>query len=169
MTGLIIGGVEDTAGIGVPSVIETWIDELDGERNRGINVLKSRGMGHSNQVREFLIGSDGVQIRDVYAGDRGVLMGSARRSQEARDRAEATGQAVALASQRRRLAQRRTALEAQIASLRAQLEAETLELSSEIDAAERRELQVEHDRTTLADARRDCGDASRNAGDQVTR
>ena len=92
MTTLIRSSFEERAGLGVSSVIDTWIDvsnlELDGERNRGVNVLKSRGMGHSNQVREFLITSDGIDIRDVYAGERGVLMGSARRSQEARDRAD---------------------------------------------------------------------------------
>ena len=172
MTTLVSGRIEGAGGLGISSLIDSWIDvsnvELDGERNRAINVLKSRGMGHSNQVREFLITSDGVQIRDVYAGERVVLMGSARRSQEARDRAAATKQAVALESQRRRLAQRRAALEAQIAALRAQLEAETIELSSEIDAAERRELQVDQDRTSLAAARRDLGDAPGGAIDKAT-
>jgi len=173
MTTLIRGSLEDEAGVGISSLIDTWIDvsnlELDGERNRGINVLKSRGMGHSNQVREFLITSQGVQIRDVYTGDRGVLMGSARRSQEARDRAEATVQTVAVKSERRRLEQRRVALEAQTAALRAQLETETLELSSEIEAAERREQQVELDRSALAAARRELGDDSGNASSRVGR
>ena len=171
MTTLLRGSFEEQAGLGVSSVIDTWIDvsnlELDGERNRGINVLKSRGMGHSNQVREFLITSNGIEIRDVYAGERGVLMGSARRSQEARDRADATLDSVRLQSQRRRLEQRRSEVEAQIAALRAQLEAETLELSSEIEAAERRELQLEQDRAALAGARSGLG-ASGNASKKVT-
>ena len=58
MTTLIRGEFDDRAGLGISSVIDTWVDvgnlEIDGERNRGINVLKSRGMAHSNQVREFL-------------------------------------------------------------------------------------------------------------------
>ena len=171
MTTLIRGSLEDEAGVGISSLIDTWIDvsnlELDGERNRGINVMKSRGMGHSNQVREFLITSQGVQIRDVYTGDRGVLMGSARRSQEARDRAEATVQTVAVKSERRRLEQRRVALEAQTAALRAQLETETLELSSEIESAEHRGQQIELDRSTVAAARREVGHDSGDASSRV--
>jgi len=81
-----------SVGIELQRLIDTWIEvsntEREGERNRGINVLKSRGVGHSNQVREFLITSGGIEIRDVYTGERGVLMGSARRSQEARERPE---------------------------------------------------------------------------------
>ena len=158
MTTLIRGGFEEQAGLGISSVIDTWIDvsnlELDGERNRGINVLKARGMGHSSQVREFVLTSQGVEIRDVYTGDHGVLMGSARRSQEARDRAEFTLQAVAIEAQRRRLEQRRAALEAQIAALRAQLEAETLDLATEIEAGEQRERQGDTDRIELAASRR---------------
>lgn len=172
MTTLIRGSFDEQAGLGVSSVIDTWIDvsniELDGERNRGINVLKSRGMGHSNQVREFLITNGGVQIRDVYTGERGVLMGSARRAQEARDNADATLDRVNLQAQRLRLEQRRSAVEAQIAALRAQLEADTIELSSEIQANERRERQLEQDRAALAAARRALASASDNAGDKVT-
>ena len=65
MTTLIRGEFEDRAGLGISSVIDTWVDvsnlEIDGERNRGINILKSRGMGHSNQVREFQITQLGVR------------------------------------------------------------------------------------------------------------
>ncbi len=173
MTSLIRGSFEERAGLGVSSVIDTWIDlsnlELDGERNRAINVLKSRGMGQSNQMREFVITSDGIAIRDVYAGERGVLMGSARRSQEARDRADATMGTVRLQSQRLRLEQHRSALEAQIAALRAQLEAETLELSSEIEAGERRELQLAQDRDALTAARSGLGGSAGITNERKTR
>ncbi|MGO9960423.1 MAG: ATPase domain-containing protein [Solirubrobacteraceae bacterium] len=88
MTTLIRGEFEDRAGLGISSVIDTWVDvsylEIDGERNRGINILKSRGMGHSHQVREFQITSQGFSIRDVYAGERGVLMVSAAGARGAR-------------------------------------------------------------------------------------
>jgi circadian clock protein KaiC len=171
MTTLVRGSFEEQAGLGVSSVIDTWIDvsnvELDGERNRGINVLKSRGMGHSNQVREFLITRDGIEIRDVYAGERGVLMGSARRSQEARDRADATMDGVRLDARRLRLEQRRTAVESQIAALRAQLEAEALELSGEIEAGERRERELEQDRAALVAGRRGLGSRVGDASDRI--
>lgn len=150
MTTLTHGRFDDQAGLGVSSLIDTWIDlrnvELDGERNRGLNILKSRGMGHSNQIREFRISHRGLEIVDVYAGERGVLMGSAREAQEARDREASTAEAASLETKRRTLAQRRVAIEAQIAALEAQLEAETINLSVEITDGERRELQGVRDR-----------------------
>jgi circadian clock protein KaiC len=157
MTTLIRGEFDDRAGLGISSVIDTWVDvsnlEIHGERNRGINVLKSRGMAHSSQVREFQITSKGPYIRDVYAGERGVLMGSARRSQEARDRAQAISRGEELEAKRQQLKSRRSTLEAQIAALHDQLEAETQMLSSEIEAGERLERQLEQDRQAIISAR----------------
>ncbi len=157
MTTLIRGEFDDRAGLGISSVIDTWVDvsnlEIDGERNRGINVLKSRGMAHSSQVREFQITSQGPYIRDVYAAERGVLMGSARRSQEARDRAQAISRGEELEAKRQQLKSRRSTLEAQIAALHDQLEAETQQLSGEIDAGERLERQLEQDRQAIISAR----------------
>ena len=165
MTTLIRGEFDDRAGLGISSVIDTWVDvsnlELDGERNRGINILKSRGMAHSSQVREFQITSQGLNIRDVYAGERGVLMGSARRSQEARDRAQAISRGEELEAKRQQLKSRRSTREAQIAALHDQLEAETQQLSSEIEAGERLERQLEQDRTALASARSGTGGSLR--------
>lgn len=157
MTTLIRGEFDDRAGLGISSVIDTWVDvgnlEIDGERNRGIGVLKSRGMAHSSQVREFQITSQGLYVRNVYAGERGVLMGSARRSQEARDRAQAISRGEELEAKRQQLKSRRSMLEAQIAALHDQLKAETQMLSSEIDAGERLERQLEQDRQTIISAR----------------
>jgi len=62
--------------------------ESNGERNRGLYVLKSVGMAHSNQIREFLLTDHGVQLRDVYVGPSGLLTGSARVAQEAVEQAE---------------------------------------------------------------------------------
>ncbi|MGH6876693.1 MAG: circadian clock protein KaiC [Rhizomicrobium sp.] len=69
--------------LGVSSIIDTWIAltdvESDGERSRGVYVLKSRGMGHSNQVREYRITGNGLQFMDVYRTPGGKLLkGSAR-------------------------------------------------------------------------------------------
>ncbi|MGZ4331066.1 MAG: ATPase domain-containing protein, partial [Solirubrobacteraceae bacterium] len=161
MTTLIRGEFDDRAGLGISSVIDTWVDvgnlEIDGERNRGIDVLKSRGMAHSSQVREFQITSQGLYIRDVYAGERGVLMGSARRSQEVRDRAQAISRGEELEAKRQQLKSRRSMLEAQIAALHDQLKAETQMLSSEIDAGERLERQLEQDREAIVSARGGTG------------
>jgi circadian clock protein KaiC len=78
--------------VGVSSQMDTWLLlrnlESNGERNRGLYVLKSLGMAHSNQIREFLLTDHGVQLRDVYVGPSGLLTGSARVAQEAMEQAE---------------------------------------------------------------------------------
>lgn len=72
---------------GIPSLIDTWVSlgalEANGERNRGLYVVKSRGMSHSNQIREYQITDDGIQLLDVYQSVGGVLVGSARRMAQA--------------------------------------------------------------------------------------
>lgn len=82
-------GVEPDAGIS--SLIDTWLSvrEVDaiGERNRSLFIMKSRGMPHSNQIREFILSSDGIQLVDIYLGADGILTGSARRAQEATEAA----------------------------------------------------------------------------------
>src|SRR5580692_9878084 len=83
--------LEET-NVGVSSLTDTWIllrdVELNGERNRCLYVLKSRGMAHSNQVREFVMTNQGIQLIPVYVGAGTVLTGSARLSHEAREKAE---------------------------------------------------------------------------------
>ena len=126
------GGAVDLPEVGISSLIDTWLlvreVETNGERNRLLHVLKSRGMPHSNQVREFVITSHGIDLLDVYVGPSGMLTGSARVALEAREEAERiSGQSEA---QRQRLAsdRRQKAIEAQIAALQVELESERQEL-----------------------------------------
>src|SRR5262249_37766282 len=109
--------------VGISSLIDTWVFlrdvELNGERNRCVYVLKSRGMAHSNQVREFVLNSDGIHLLPVYIGAGTVLTGSARRSQEAKERADLLSRKQGMEERRKALQQRRKAVEAQIAALRA--------------------------------------------------
>lgn len=112
----------------ISSLVDTWLLlrdlELGGERNRVINVLKSRGMAHSNQLREFLLTDRGVELQDVYLGAEGVLTGSARQAQEAREKAATMlGQQEVEGKQRER-ERRREALEARIVALQKEFEAE---------------------------------------------
>jgi circadian clock protein KaiC len=83
-----------TTATAISSLVDTWFllrnVESDGERNRILYLLKSRGMAHSNQIREFLLTSSGVRLRDVYLGSGGVLTGSARTAREINDQREAT-------------------------------------------------------------------------------
>ena len=122
---------DDRNDVLVTSLVDTWIRvsnfEQAGERNRGVNVLKSRGMSHSNQVRELLLSEAGIQIADVYSGPGGVLMGTARREQELHDQLVAQDRAeqAELAAQQSR--QRLASLAAQIAELEAERAAQEAE------------------------------------------
>jgi circadian clock protein KaiC len=118
--------------ISVSSLMDTWLMlrniEFTGERNRTIFVRKSRGMAHSNQVREFVLSDKGMDLVDVYLGGDRVLTGSARLSQEALERAAAALRAQDHQRKLRQLAGKRQAIEAQIAALQAEAEAETEEV-----------------------------------------
>jgi circadian clock protein KaiC len=118
--------------ISVSSLMDTWLMlrniEFTGERNRTIFVRKSRGMAHSNQVREFVLSDKGMDLVDVYLGGDRVLTGSARLSQEALERAAAALRAQNHQRKLRQLAGKRQAIEAQIAALQAEAEAETEEV-----------------------------------------
>jgi circadian clock protein KaiC len=148
---------ENETHLGVSSLMDTWLSlrnlEMSGERNRGLYVLKSRGMHHSNQIREFLLTNHGVKLVDVYLGSEGILTGSARLSQEARDRAAAVARREELAALERRLDRRRTAVDAQITALRAELESEEEEIRKRLQLATNQEEEQKVNRETMASVR----------------
>ena len=121
-------GAMEATEVGISSLVDTWIllrdIELGGERNRGIYVLKARGTAHSNQIREFLLTSQGVQLKDVYVGPQGVLTGSMRLAQENRERSAQQAERQEAEARLRSFERKRRTLEAQIASMRAELEEE---------------------------------------------
>jgi circadian clock protein KaiC len=103
------------------SLVDTWIVvrslEGNGEFNRTLSVLKSRGTAHSNQVREFLVTGRGIELADVYVGPQGVLTGSARFAQEAQERADAVERQEDLDQRSAKLQRARQSLEARVAAL----------------------------------------------------
>jgi len=117
--------------VGVSSLMDTWLllrnVESNGERNRMIFVLKSRGMAHSNQMREFVLSDAGIDLVDVYIGADGVLTGNARLAHAAHEQASAELQRRDHERSLLRLASRQKAIEAQIAALHAQSQAEEAE------------------------------------------
>jgi circadian clock protein KaiC len=133
LTSLIHGGNPlEGSQAGISSLIDTWVVlrdiELGGERNRALYILKSRGMPHSNQVREFLLTGNGIELKDVYLGPEGVLSGSMRLAQEAREQAAILNRQQQIERRQREMERKRHVLEVQIATQRAQLEAEEDEL-----------------------------------------
>ena len=149
-------GLEET-DIGMSSLMDTWIllrdIEHNGERSRGIYILKSRGMAHSNQIREFLITSEGLDLVDVYTGPEGVLTGSARMAQEAKLRAAEAERQFEIKRRSALLERRRKTIDAQIAALNAELAAEEQELSSLTSAEKQRLTQLERERQEMAKRR----------------
>jgi circadian clock protein KaiC len=144
--------------VGISSLIDTWIFlrdvELNGERNRCLYVLKSRGMAHSNQVREFVMSKDGVHLLPVYVGAGTVLTGSARLSQEARERAEEQSREQQTEQKRKDLERRRAAVEAQIGLLRGQLAEEEERFAQVIHEEDGRKQQMEEDAAAMSKIRR---------------
>ena len=143
---------------GISSMVDTWLllrdIELGGERNRALYVLKSRGTAHSNQIREFLITPQGVRLVPAYLGPAGVLTGSARLSQEARDRADARRAEEEFERQRLALDHRRKTIEAQIAALRAQLHSDEDEFHRARSENENRQRETASDQAAIAASRR---------------
>jgi circadian clock protein KaiC len=141
----------------VSSLIDTWLIlrdlESGGERNRGLVVLKSRGMAHSNQIREFLLTPNGIELQDVYIGPAGVLTGSARLAQEAHEEAEELLLQDALEEKRRQSERKRKVLEAQMAALQADLVAEEAELQRLTRQEELRQTRRQRDRAAMAQRR----------------
>lgn len=141
----------------VSSLMDTWLllyhRESNGEHNRQLYLIKARGMAHSNQVREFIMTDNGIRLRDVYVGPEGVLTGSARVAQEARERERAMQ--IELETERRNLdfTRRRRRIEAQIEELQAQLADEEQELSGLKSGAATRRRQAVDEQNRMEQSR----------------
>jgi circadian clock protein KaiC len=136
--------------------------ETNGERNRGIYVLKARGMAHSNQIREFRLTDRGIELEDVYMGTDGVLTGTARAAQEAADRSAALRAQMELERKRRNLQRKQALLDANIRALEAEFEAEAEEVQALLSFAEQQE-QMQMDAAEFIALRRGR-DRSTNGG-----
>ncbi|HEY1686010.1 MAG TPA: circadian clock protein KaiC [Tepidisphaeraceae bacterium] len=149
---------QETTDEGMSSMVDTWLllrdIELAGERNRGLYVLKSRGMAHSNQIREFLISKQGVKLIPVYLGQAGVLTGSARMAQENKEKAEEQLRRDDLARKSMALEHRRRAIEAQIAAIQADFKREEQEFARNTDVFDAREKQITTDRSDMSSSRK---------------
>jgi len=178
ITGLFIsltagGAAEAATDVGISSLMDVWIlvrtMENNGELNRGLYVLKARGTPHSNQVREFVISNQGIDLADVYIGTEGVLMGTARAAQESKERELATARRQEIERRQREVQRKRAVLEAQIESLRAQYAAEIAESEKLIAEAQEGDSALRHSRDEMArlrgrDGRKPSGEAGKAAG-----
>jgi circadian clock protein KaiC len=119
--------------LSISSQVDAWLWlrnlESNGERNRGLYVYKSRGMQHSNQIREFIMTDQGVQLLTVYTGSSGLVTGSARVEQETKERAAEDGRKRELRGKVLGMEQKHQQLEARIADLRREFDLEVRSLS----------------------------------------
>jgi circadian clock protein KaiC len=152
------GGVLEQTDVGISSLIDTWLllrdIELSGERNRGMYVLKSRGMAHSNQIREFILTDHGVELREVYVGASGVLTGSARIAQEANENAELLTRKHDIERRKREIERKRKALDAKIANLKTDFESEESEAFKIIKTEQETIKRLEQDKIKMAESRK---------------
>jgi circadian clock protein KaiC len=162
LTNLTSGGEAlERTDVEISSIVDTWLFmrdiELDGERNRALYVLKSRGMAHSNQLREFLLTERGVDLLDVYVGPDSVLTGSSRLSQEAREKAAAVARQQEAGRRERDRTRKREALEARIEALRKEFEVEEDEADTSGAQDVSREEIIAENRAAMARSRQADG------------
>ena len=158
------GENQEATEASVSSIIDMWLlvrdIELSGERNRGLYVLKARGMSHSNQIREFLLTSDGIKLIDVYLGPAGMLTGSARAAQESLERETVQRRNDEKNRKLAELDRKRHAMEARIAAIRAEFEAEEAEARQVLAVEAEQEQRIVDDRSEMSRSRKVNGTIS---------
>lgn len=148
---------EESTEVGISSLVDTWLllrdIESNGERNRGMYILKSRGMEHSNQIREFRLTDNGIELVNVYVGHGNVLMGTSRLTQEMEEKSEMLMREQEIERKKHGLERKRKILEAQIAALRLEFEAEEEEIKRVIAQEEQQKKVLQESETEIIQSR----------------
>ncbi|MDD1775771.1 MAG: circadian clock protein KaiC [Candidatus Methanomethylicus sp.] len=160
-----LGGRIEATQSEISSLMDSWIllrdIELRGERNRGLYVLKSRGMAHSNQIREFLICKNGINLLDIYTGPSDVLTGSARAALEAEEKANAVLRQDEINALGLELEWKRKMAKSQIESLQAELDANEAEIRKRINEAKFKQKTLADERAGMVKMRKVNGTVSK--------
>ncbi|MFH0976290.1 MAG: circadian clock protein KaiC [Spirochaetota bacterium] len=148
----------EQSNVGISSLMDTWLlvrmIESDSERNRLLYILKSRGMAHSNQMREFQITSGGIKLQDVYVGPGIVLTGSARLAQEAKDKSRDIIEQQDSERRKQELQQEYSNLQAQAETITRRLKNIDNELQKQKQNQMNRSQTIKKDKQELNKARR---------------
>lgn len=143
--------------LAISSLIDTWVllrdIELNGERNRAVYLVKSRGMAHSNQLREFVMGKNGIRLIPAYVGVGGVLTGSSRLAQQAKEKSEMLSREQEIERQKVELDRQRQALQVQIAALQSESVAKEHQMKRLIEQAQQRERVLVTDEEAMSHSR----------------
>jgi len=118
--------LKEKSALQISTIADTWIHVTyvakSGERNRALSIIKSRGVGHSNQVRELILSNSGITLKDVYLAGGEVLMGALRYEKEEDELRDREAAVTERAECRRRLAGETADLEAQLRGLQRELQ-----------------------------------------------
>lgn len=148
--------------IGISSIMDTWVRLFNyvenGELNRLLYLMKSRGMSHSNQAREFFISDHGIRLEDIYTGPDGVVTGSARKSMEARDKADILNQKQEVEKLTVKLKNQKKAFEAHLESLYIEQSVKIKELETQVAQASRKADILVNDRILMGKLRGENND-----------
>jgi circadian clock protein KaiC len=151
--------VNENTDEGVSSLVDAWLMvrdiEFNGERNRGMYIMKSRGMKHSNQVREFVINDNGLELVDVFLGPDGVLTGSAREAHQLMEKTEDALRAFSLNRKDREIERKSSMLETKISGLRSEFESVKDELNRIYQEEELRKEVLTHNRENVINLRKE--------------
>jgi circadian clock protein KaiC len=144
---------------GVSSLVDAWLlvrdIEANGERNRGMYIMKSRGMKHSNQVREFIITDSGLNLIDVFVGPDGVLTGSAREYQQLQSQTDDIMVKNARTRREKEMQRKSNELSSRIASLTSKFEAAKEQMENEFMEQQIRREIMENNRRQMVRKRVD--------------
>jgi len=149
------GGVttDETTATGISTIADTWIHvsyiEQDGERNRALTIVKSRGTGHSNQVRELTLSDEGVSLTDVFVAQGKVLMGVARWEWEQEEQAGTKRTQVATDLKRLQLNLSQAEAAARLQVVQTEIEARNAEIEVLADATGSASRLLRTDRATM--------------------
>jgi circadian clock protein KaiC len=141
----------------VSTLADTWIHlnylVQAGERNRGLSIIKSRGMAHSNQVRELILSDEGVTLTDIYTAGGEVLMGTMRWEKESAERVAKEVAEVAGKLKRVSLDAEEAVLEVRAKSLQTELVAKKVEKTLLTRTTHSREGELSRGRTRMRELR----------------
>jgi circadian clock protein KaiC len=151
--------INENTDEGVSSLVDAWLMvrdiEFNGERNRGMYIMKSRGMKHSNQVREFVINDHGLELVDVFLGPEGILTGSAREAHQLIEKTEDAMRAFSLNRKDREIERKSSMLETKISGLRSEFESVKDELNRIYQEEELRKEVLTHNRENVINLRKE--------------
>jgi circadian clock protein KaiC len=153
-TSLMDGLTTDEAtATGISTIADTWIHVSyvvqDGERNRALTIVKSRGTGHSNQVRELTLSDDGVTLTDVFVAQGKVLMGVARWEWEQEEQAARKLTQIGAERKRLQLQLGQAEAAARLLAVKTEMEARVAEIDDLADATGSASTLLRSDRAML--------------------